>query len=100
MNEHNEMARFPRQYADLIQVIGLEATVKLCNEYGGMNIYIPKADGIIFAKRRDTIMKEYNGYNIAKLAKKYGLSVRAVQMIVHGQRPPELDGQMSMQDFC
>ena len=95
----DESARIPKQYEDLVRVIGLDATIRLCNEYGGTPLYVPKVDGLVSAKRRDTILREYNGYNIRKLAIKHKLTVRAVQLMVQGKRPPELDGQVSLQDI-
>jgi len=95
----DESARIPKQYEDLVRVIGLDATIRLCNEYGGTPLYVPKVDGLVSAKRREAILSEYNGYNVRKLAHKHKLSVRAVQLMVQGKRPPELNGQLSLQDI-
>ena len=94
-----ETARIPKQYEDLVRVIGLDATIRLCNEYGGTPLYVPKVDGLVSAERRKAILTEYNGYNIKKLAIKHRLTVRAVQLMVQGKRPPELTGQLTLQDI-
>lgn len=95
----DEEARVPKQYEDLVRVIGLDATVRLCTEYGGGPMYVPKADGLVGVRRRDAILREYNGRNVKRLAHKYRLSVRAVQLMVQGKRPPEIDGQITLQDI-
>jgi Mor family transcriptional regulator len=96
----DETARnVPKQYEDLVRVIGLDATVRLCSEYGGGPMYVPKVDGLVGYKRTDAIRREYNGQNVRRLAIKYKLSVRAVQLMVQGRRPPEIDGQVTLQDI-
>jgi Mor family transcriptional regulator len=84
---------------DLVRVIGMDATIRLCTEYGGTPLYVPKVDGLVVANRRAEILAEYNGYNVRKLAAKYRLTIRAVEMMVQGVRPPEINGQLTLQDI-
>lgn len=79
----------PKPYQSLIQTIGWEATVRLCQAFGGEAMYIPKLDRLDAAKKRYYIRKEWNGHNAAELAKKYGHSVRSVQRIVEDAELPE-----------
>jgi Mor family transcriptional regulator len=95
----DETERLPKQYEDLVRVIGLDATIRLCNEYGGTPLYVPKVDGLEAANRRAAILAEYNGFNIRKLAIKHKLTIRAVEMMVQGKRPPEINGQLTLQDI-
>ncbi len=84
-----EGMEIPKPYQNLIQVIGWEATVQLCQVYGGEAMYIPKPDRLEAAKRRYLIRKEWNGHNTIELAKKYGHSVRSIQHIVEDARQTE-----------
>lgn len=89
----------PQQYQDLVRVIGLEATMRLCREFGGTDTYIPKVDGLLAAKQRELIRSEWNGYNAEQLARKYGVSARWIRKIVEDVKAPEIPGQMSLDDF-
>lgn len=76
----------------LADVIGIEATLKICEAFGGDAIYIPLTDTIYTAVRRKWIREEYLEKNVAprRLARKYGLSEREVQRIVSGIRPEQV----------
>lgn len=69
----------PDPYSHLARKIGLEATLQLAVELGGENVYFGKLD-VKLRNRR--ILKEYDGYNVKKLAAKYGLTRRRVEQIV------------------
>lgn len=84
----------PRQHLKLVEVIGLEATIKLCEAYGGEPIYIPKIDALRGAQRDDMIRQEIRHASARKLAKKYGLTVRAIEKITEGIS--NLDGQVCL----
>lgn len=89
----------PEAYQNLVRVIGWDAMLRLCQEYGGEVLYIPKLDRLTAAKQRELICKEWNGYNTVDLARKYNCSIRWIQKVVEGTRPPEIPGQMSMDDL-
>ena len=72
----------PEAHRRLAEVIGLEATLQLCAAYGGAPLYIPKLDAIAAARRAQSIRAEYDGMNTAILARRYGVSMRTVQMIL------------------
>jgi Mor family transcriptional regulator len=72
----------PEAHRRLADVIGLEATVKLCEAYGGAPLYIPKLDALAAAQRARRIRSEYDGMNTAALARRYGVSMRTVQTIL------------------
>ena len=80
-------------------MIGLEATMRLCQEFGGTDTYIPKVDGLLAAKQRELIRQEWNGYNAEQLARRYGVSARWIRKLVEDVKPPEIPGQMSVDDF-
>ena len=89
----------PPQYRDFVRVIGMDATIRLCKEFGGSDTYIPKVDALIAAQKRAQIRKEWTGYNAGALAKKYEVSVRWIRKIVEGDNIPEIPGQISVDDF-
>ncbi len=99
MDEKKDAIQLPNQYQDLVRVIGLEATIRLCREYGGTDTYIPKVDGLLAAKQRELIRREWNGYNGDTLARKYDVSVRWIRKIVESDKNPVIPGQMSVDDF-
>lgn len=72
----------PEAHRRLAEVIGLEATLRLCEAYGGAPLYIPKMDALVAARRDLSIRAEYDGMNTAALARRYGVSMRTVQMIL------------------
>jgi Mor family transcriptional regulator len=72
----------PEAHRRLAEVIGLEAMLRLCETYGGAPLYIPKLDALAAARRARQIRQEYDGVNTAQLARRYGVSMRTVQMIL------------------
>lgn len=96
MDEEKEL---PKPYRELAETIGMDATLRLCRRFGGENIYIPKVDKLLIAKRRELIRAEWTGENTAELARKHHLSVRAVQQILEGMRPPEVEGQIGVEEL-
>ena len=72
----------PEAHRRLAEVIGLEATLQLCEAYGGAPLYIPKLDALVAVQRARHIRTEFDGMNTAQLARRYGVSMRTVQMIL------------------
>lgn len=97
--EGMQLNKLPEPHRKLAEVIGVEAMMRLCETYGGMSFTVPKVDKILAAERNEQIRSEYNGYNTSILAKKYGLTVRMVQVIVDGAPHKQLDGQIGFEDF-
>lgn len=82
----------PAAHRKLADVIGLEATLELCEAFGGETIYIPLTEAVYSMVRRKWIREEYlkNGCNTAGIARKYGISEREVQRIICDVRPDQL----------
>lgn len=95
----DESKELPKPYQELAETIGAEATLRLCQRYGGEVIYIPKMDKIASAKRRELIREEWNGNNAVELARRHNMSVRAVQKLVETLPSPQVDGQISMDEL-
>ncbi len=72
----------PEAHRRLSEVIGIEATIRLCEAYGGAPLYIPKLDALNAARRDERIRAEYDGMNTQVLARRYGVSRRTVQAVV------------------
>lgn len=82
------MDMLPEAHRKFAEVIGVEATLKLCAMWGGDDPYIPMADTIYLNIRDKMIRKEYaNGYTIPRLAKRYHLSKRTIRKKVQDIRP-------------
>lgn len=68
-------------YNDLANLIGLEATKTIFDEYRGQQITFPVE---FYSKKfiHNQIVKEYNGYNVKQLATKYEYSERTIRRIL------------------
>lgn len=66
-------------YQQIASSIGLDAFCKLAEMVGGSTIYIPKLDSLVRPVRDVHIREEFNGYNHAELAQKYGVTVRWIR---------------------
>lgn len=89
----------PKQYQELVRVIGLEATMRLCREFGGTDTYIPKLDKLMTAKQRELIRQEWNGHNAEQLARKYGCTARWIRKVVEDIRDEPIPGQMRIEEL-
>lgn len=79
--------------------IGLRAAQAVCDEYAGLNIYVPMGMSIRIAARDQAMLDDYvaNGRDAAAIARKYGLSIqtaykrlRMVEAATYAQRQPGL----------
>lgn len=66
----------------IAEEIGADNFLKLAVLVGGSTFYIPQAESILRPLRNQKIKEEYNGYNSAELAGRYGITQRQVQQIV------------------
>lgn len=66
----------------IAEEIGADNLLKLAVLVGGSTFYIPQAESILRPLRNQKIKEEYNGYNSAELAGRYGITQRQVQQIV------------------
>ena len=73
---------FPEGFRDVVEVIGVEAAYKLCENFGGNPFYAPKADSITKRLRDNNIKQDYrNGVSIQQLCLDYNLSFNQVRAI-------------------
>lgn len=66
---------------DIYDCIGAQAYERLVQRYGGLSIYVAKADSVIRSARDEKIRRDFNGYNFKYLANKYNLSERTIRSI-------------------
>ena len=83
------MDALPDAHRRLAEVIGVAATLELCDVYGGSTVYVPMNDAVYNVTVRDReIQRRYLlGAKIAQLAAQYGMSDRSVLRIVETVRP-------------
>lgn len=77
----------PEPYKQIARVVGVKAVLALNENFGGLALYFPKLDKILFKKRDALIRKEFNGTNHKALAIKYGLTERWIRKIVDHKKP-------------
>lgn len=92
----------PEPYSQIVEWLGLENTLKLAGEFGGRNMYFPKTDVMIRAARDRAICREFTGFNLLELAKKYDLTENRVREILSdGGLRPKLDpNQVTLFDLA
>lgn len=78
-------------YRQIAGSIGLTNFCKLADLVGGSTVYIPKLESLVRPVRDAHIREEFNGYNHAELAQKYGVTVRWIR---------ELCGSGHMEGQC
>ena len=65
-------------YKELSELIGVEATLEMYNQFKGQQITFPvrlySSDSI-----KNQVLKEFNGANFKELAKKYGYSEKTIR---------------------
>lgn len=102
MNIKIDLDDLQEQHKEYALVIGIDNLIKLSENFGGTQIYIPKKEELIKLKKYKAISEEFNGYNIKELTKKYDVSESTVYRIIKEQikkAPKQLEGQMDFTDF-
>ena len=81
-------------HKQIVDIIGLDAFVSLCENYGGANLYIPKIDSIRRISRDIGIKSDYkNGMTLRQMREKYNLTEVHIRRILEDE---ELPGQMNL----
>ena len=73
---------FNEDQIHIIQLIGLDNYLKLCEAFAGESIYIPKMKSAKIIERNKKIKSEFNGKNLYYLSQKYHICVRQVRRIL------------------
>ena len=62
-------------YRKFSDVIGAEATLKLCKALGGMSVNVPKIDGVrLILRNRELYDRRRAGCTYQQIAKQYGIT--------------------------
>ena len=77
----------PHAYQEIAKIIGFEAVLKLGQEFGGQQLYLPKLDGVLTRISRRKILEELKTHtgSISTLARKHKLSFRTVYDIIEAE---------------
>ena len=74
-----EIEELNGEQREIAECVGIDGYKKLVRHFGGMSVYIQKAD----KSTRDKEIKElFNGYNYKTLARKFNLSESQVRRIL------------------
>ena len=76
----------PAEYADLVEVLGLDGFLTLVDLCGGQSLYIPKGETLRRDGRDREIRARFNGGNYRALASQFRLSERQIRKIINGTR--------------
>ena len=85
-----ELDGLPEIYRELVDVVGLEAALRLARYLGGTQQYFPRYDRIELAERNRCIRAEFDGRNQRDLARRYRLTTRQIREVLRarGGEPP------------
>lgn len=76
---------------ELAETIGLDAYKALVTAYAGESINIRMPERLTIKVRNEQICREYNGYNIRYLAKKYKLHENSLRRILRDDTPDQFE---------
>ncbi|MCL2223447.1 MAG: hypothetical protein FWB96_00595 [Defluviitaleaceae bacterium] len=69
-------------YAEMMEMDGFDAIYAFAETFGGLTVYVPSARTIFSRCLGEEAAKEYTGYNITNLSKKYGFSERGLKKLL------------------
>ena len=72
----------PEEFMDFASVVGYEMFFRICEVYGGHQIYFPKKDSLVRKARDREIRERFNGGNYGELSKYFGLTINQIRNIV------------------
>lgn len=76
-----------KTFIKLVQLVGIVATVKLVDEFGGGAVYIPKSKDPLYLKRNLSIIKDRErGLSFKVLGEKYGIPTKTVKSIMRAYK--------------
>lgn len=81
--------------AELAELVGIEAMMRIVEAYSGSVLYIPKMESVLAPIRDRHIREEYDGTNAHKLAIRYNVSDSWVNRIANEK---QIFGQTNMFD--
>ena len=76
----------PAEFHDIVDMLGLEAFLRLATLCGGQSLYIPKLDSLERDGRDREIRARFDGGQYRALAAQFRLSERQIRKILNGTR--------------
>lgn len=74
----------PESYQKFVEVLGAENTLKLCEVFGGEEVYIPKLDAAYNTVRDAEIARRYkDGESVKSLCGRFGIRRRTLYDILN-----------------
>lgn len=83
----------PKEMEALAAEFGRRVADMLTDDWGGTSVYIPKDKVRRLRKRNARIYAEFTGFNVAELARKYGISEQRVYILIKEERRRRRTGQ-------
>jgi Mor family transcriptional regulator len=84
----------PEQYQEAIRVIGLEATLKLCEAFPGVPLYFKSPHRLLLSAKKRYVKKNFDGRNHRKLALTTGLPLAMVYDVLAEAREEDKQGHL------
>ena len=88
------------QHREIAETIGLKTLIKLSENFGGTQVYIPQIAELTKEFKYRNILEAFNGDNIQQLAIKYRVSESTVYRIVKDEiskrKVAPMENQMSL----
>lgn len=86
----------PSPHNRYAEAMGVKGYYNYCMAFGGITIYVPKAENAFRNIIYNKVKQEFNGYNHQALALKYHLSERTIRNIISDNNI--IEGQITMFD--
>ena len=100
LNEIRSPEELPEPYGTIANLIGMENALKLASRLGGESIYFPCLSTLRRLVRDQRIQKEFNGYNMRSLARKYRISTKRVYQLVKDMKPGAKKKKTDNNRYC
>jgi len=75
-------AEIMQPYDAIYQAYGFDVVYDFVEHFGGLTIYVPNIRKVFSGCLEQEARKEFNGFNVASLSKKYGYTERHLRRIV------------------
>lgn len=72
----------PYSYRDIVDNIGIDNFIKLCEILGGGSIYIPTKASILKPARNRIIKEKFDGGNYKELSREFGITEMHIRKII------------------
>ena len=84
--EENEKQFLPWHVAQMLDAIGLNATIDLLKLFGGLNLHMPKLSSTFAYFRNKAIREQFDGSNHRQLAQQFGISEKYCKDILRASQ--------------